>query len=139
MRLAKMAAGAHHEAKEQDELLCESGSVKGHDGGASQERWYHDEEEDIKCLLNAGEHESSTVQRTSHPGYPKRETRSFQNFDWRDESIVSPFPNELLYIYYASAPPFTFPLHAGFLSATSTHCVPSILIVLCHSFLLCRS
>jgi hypothetical protein len=120
MRLANMVAGARHEAREEDELLCELESAAGHDEEAAKEHWYHDEDEDIKCLLNAGEHESSTAQRTSHPGYSKLETRSFQNFDWRHETIVSPFPNELLYIYNAWPPPSPFSLHAGFPSATST-------------------
>jgi hypothetical protein len=121
MRLANMVAGGRNEARKKDELLCESGSAAGHDEEAAKERWYHEEDEDIRCLLDAGEHESSTAQRTSHPGYSKLETRSFQNFDWRHETIVSSFPNELLYLYNASAPlPSPFPLHAGYLSATST-------------------
>lgn len=120
MRLANMAAGARHEAKEKDELRSEAGSAGVHDEEAAEERWYHSEDEDIKCLLDTGEHESSTAQRTSHPGYPKLETRSFQNFDWRHETIVSSFPNELLYLYNAWPPLFTFSLHAGFLSSTST-------------------
>lgn len=139
MRLANMAAGARHEAKEKDELRSEAGSAGVHDEEAAEERWYHSEDEDIKCLLDTGEHESSTAQRTSHPGYPKLETRSFQNFDWRHETIVSSFPNELLYLYNAWPPLFTFSLHAGSCHLLALHCVSSVLIVLCHSFLLCRS
>jgi hypothetical protein len=90
MRLHNMAAGGRHEAGEEDEVWCESGSARGHDEDMAKERWYHSEGEDIKCLLNTGEHESSTAQRTSHPGYPKRETASFDNVDWRPDSIVSP-------------------------------------------------
>jgi hypothetical protein len=140
MRLANMVAGGRNEARKKDELLCESGSAAGHDEEAAKERWYHDEDEDIRCLLDAGEHESSTAQRTSHSGYSKPETRSFQNFDWRHETIVSSFPNELLYLYNASAPSHHFFL---FTQATcqllALHCVPSVLIVFCHSFLLCSS
>jgi hypothetical protein len=139
MRLHNMAAGGRHEAGEEDEVWCESGSARGHDEDMAKERWYHNEGEDIKCLLNTGEHESSTAQRTSHPGYPKRETASFDNVDWRPDSIVSPPPESTAVHILCGVSPIHFSPSRRLLSATSTHCVPLLLIVLCHSFLLCRS
>lgn len=92
MRLQNMAASGRQEAREEEGLLCESGRMNAHDEEMAKERGYHSDDEDIKCLLNAGEHESSTAQRTSHPGYPKLETRRFDNVDWRPDPIVSPLP-----------------------------------------------
>jgi hypothetical protein len=98
MRLANMATGHRHEARENDERLYGSGSAMKHDEEEAKERWYDNVDEDIKYLYEAGENESSTAQRTPHPGYSKLETKSFQHLDWRGhQAIVSPFPLHCTY------------------------------------------
>jgi hypothetical protein len=98
MRLANMATGPKHEARENNGQLYVSTSVVEHDEEAADERWCDDVNEDIICLLQAGENESSTAQRRTHPGYSKLETTTSQKLDWRAASIVSPYPNTL-YLY----------------------------------------
>jgi hypothetical protein len=136
MRLHNMAAGGRHEAREEDGVWCESGSARGHDKDMAKERWHHSEEEDIKCLLNAGEHESSPAQRTSHPGYLKRETASFDNVDWRPDSIVSPPPESTaVHILCGVSPIHLFPFTQALVSyqhslcAFTSYCSPSFISI----------
>ena len=104
MRLAKMATSHYHATRENDERLYGSGSATERDEEEAKERWYDNVDEDVKYLYEAGENESSTAQRTPHPGYSKLETRRFQNLDWRGrQAIVSPFP---LHCTYTMRHPF---------------------------------
>jgi hypothetical protein len=115
MRLAKMATGTYHEARENGERLYGSGSATEHEEEAKA-RWYYGVE-DIKYLHEAGENESNRAQQTQHPGYSKLETGSFQNLDWRGryEPIVSPF----VLIQCCRPLPLLSLLHAG--SCRSQH------------------
>jgi hypothetical protein len=87
---ANAATGPHHEAREHDGLLHEGDIVAGGDEEAAQERWYHDVKSDVEGLFEAGGHESSTAQRSAHPGNSRFETRSFGKLDSRPAvTIVS--------------------------------------------------
>jgi hypothetical protein len=102
---ADVVAGLTMRPEENDGLLHESGSVVGGNEEAAAERWYHDEKESVKDLFEAGCTESSTAQRSRHPGYSRFETRSSDKLDWRDVTIVSPFfctYNNVVPSHYAS-------------------------------------
>lgn len=136
MRLADMVAGKPHEARENDGWLYGATAVE-HGGEAANQHWYHNVAGDIRHLFEAGANESSTSQRRTHPGYSKLETRSFDDPDWREQAIVSPFSDIVL--IQPAAPSVAFPLHAGLSVRSQHHCVASILIVHRHSFELFKS
>lgn len=118
MRLAEQATGPCHEASENVESASASARAVGRDGEANQERWYHNVEWDIKCLFEAGDNESSTAERRTHPGYPKLETRSFNLPDWRDHTTVSLFYS-CLFATYTSMRPILSPSYLFFTQTCS--------------------
>ena len=131
MRLSDMATRPHHGAKERhDEPSCESAGTQKYDEEAVRDCLYDSAEEDIKCLFKTGENDSTTRQRTPHPGYPKRETSAFQKRDWAPKSIVSSFAN--------MQPTYTMPLcpFCHFLPFTQARCQLFTLTVLLLFFLL---
>lgn len=126
-----MATRPHHGAKERhDEPSCESAGTQKYDEEAVRDCLYDSAEEDIKCLFKTGENDSTTRQRTPHPGYPKRETSAFQKRDWAPKSIVSSFAN--------MQPTYTMPLcpFCHFLPFTQARCQLFTLTVLLLFFLL---
>ncbi|KAL6705632.1 hypothetical protein ACN47E_006579 [Coniothyrium glycines] len=91
MRLADtVVASSHHEARENDERLCGSRPLVGHDEeGARGRRSSNVDPADIKYLREGKGNVSSTSQRRAYPGYLELETRSFHRPDWLDASIPS--------------------------------------------------
>jgi hypothetical protein len=123
---ANAATGPHQEARENDGLLYEAGRVVGHGEEAAQERWYYSEKADVKDLFEAGGNESSTAERSGHPGYSRFETRSFDNLDWRrDVTIVSP----LLSTYNNVVPSLSASFTQALRQLLAPLCVLSILII----------
>lgn len=76
-------------SKENDDLVCGSETMARHDDEAVRERWYYDEDVDLKQLFRAGSKDTSTAQRRERLSYSKLETRSIVDLDWRDVSGVS--------------------------------------------------
>ncbi|KAJ4373193.1 hypothetical protein N0V83_003486 [Neocucurbitaria cava] len=89
MRLAGLATGPYHEARENGGRLYGSAAAVGHDEEAAKECWYHNVDGDIKYLCEAGSNESSPAERREHPGYSKLETRRLKKLDPRKETISS--------------------------------------------------
>jgi hypothetical protein len=132
-----VATRPHHGAGENEGLLDEYETVVGDDGSSDEERWYHDEEDNVQDVFEAGAaNESSTgaAERKTYPGYPRFETRGCDRLDWRDvtTAIVSPC-SMILYNSVRPFPSFCL-LHAGSLSAHIAHCVPFNSHSVIHSF-----
>jgi hypothetical protein len=92
------------EARENEGLLFAYAHAVGEDAVAAQECRYRDEKPHVQNLMEAGVNESSTAQRSAHPGHSRFETRVPEKLDWHDVTIVSPLLCLILNIYTMSAP-----------------------------------